>query len=38
MLSAPPQWAVKNPQLTSEAVFDNFFQNFEVSSHNELMY
>ena len=33
MLPEPPQRAVKKPRLTPEAVFDNFFQDFEVSSN-----
>ena len=38
MLPAPPQRAVKKPRLTAEAVFDNFFQDFKVSSQNEVIY
>jgi len=34
MLPAPPQQAVKKPQLTADAVFDNFFQDFDVSDSN----
>jgi len=34
MLPAPPQRAVKKPRLTADAVFDNLFQDFEVSNSN----